>query len=269
VVDARGKKDKAAYLKELFAQGDHKGIVYCNSRARVSEVATALRKHLGDSVMFYHAGMPAADRREVERFFREGVLRVVVATTAFGEGIDLPDVRHVVLYHVNFDFADFNQQAGRAGRDGEPAQIHLLYGENDRKLNEWLIDIDAPKLETLREIYRAMKAMARDGVVRSSNADIAGIIGADNVRDKTIAAALRIFSDSGLVEDAEDDEGRYVRFLPVDGRVDMEQNERFAEGEATREDFELFARVALNDPAGTLERIINRPIYPSRIDLVR
>jgi hypothetical protein len=72
-----------------------------------------------------------------------------------------------------------------------------------------------------------------------------------------------------LVDAGEDDEGRYVRFLPVSGRVEMERNERYAEGEATREAFSRFAEVALSSPAGTLERIINRPIYPSRVDLRR
>ena len=66
------------------------------------------------------------------------------------------------------------------------------------------------------------------------------------MRDRTIGAALRIFDDSNLVEIGEDDEGRYVRFLPVDGKVDMERNERFAEGEATRESFEEFCTSALS-----------------------
>ena len=122
VIDARETRDKHAYLVELFARGEReKGIVYCNSRAEATSVARRLRRELGDEVMFYHARMPNADRLNVERYFREGVLRVVVATSAFGEGIDLPDVANVVLYHLNFDFGEFNQQAGRAGRDGNAA----------------------------------------------------------------------------------------------------------------------------------------------------
>jgi single-stranded-DNA-specific exonuclease len=281
VVDARGAKDKNAYVSELFA-GDHrnekgtlrqaqggKGIVYCNSRAEATKIAAQLRKRIGNEVMFYHARMPAADRLEVERLFREGFLRVVIATSAFGEGIDLPDVRNVVLYHLNFDSSEFNQQAGRAGRDGAPAQIHLLYGENDRALNEYLIALDAPALPVLREIYRGMKGLARGGVLRGGNAEIAGTLDLDNVRDRTIWAALRIFADSNLVEIGEDDEGSYVRFLPVSGKIDMERNERYAEGEANRDSFERFCTLALGAPAQTLERIINRPIYPGRIDLRR
>jgi single-stranded-DNA-specific exonuclease len=268
VVDARNTKDKTAYLKELFA-GDPsaKGIVYCYSRSEVTKVAKALRKPLNDAVMFYHGKMPNPDRLQVEQLFREGALRVVVATSAFGEGIDLPDVRNVVIYHLNFDAGEFNQQAGRAGRDGKPARIHLLYGQHDKGLNEFLIDLDSPRLERLREIYRGLRGIARAGVVHGSHSDIAATLGIDGVRDGTIAAAVRIFEDSGLAETGEDEEGRFVRFLPVRDKVDMASNERFAEGEAIRDAFAKFYELALGASAETLERVINRPIYPSRITL--
>jgi single-stranded-DNA-specific exonuclease len=272
VVDARGTKDKIAYLAKLFEAApvpNCKGIVYCNSRSEATKIAQRLRKTLGNTVVFYHAKMPNAERLNIERSFREGRLGVVVATSAFGEGIDLPDVRDVVLYHLNFDFGEFNQQAGRAGRDGEPARIHLLYGEHDRGLNQYLIDIDSPSLATLREIYRGTKKMAHGGLVRSDNAAIAGTLGIRGVEDRTIAAALRIFADSELIDAGEDDDGRYVRFLPVSGKVQMERNERYAEGEAIRELFTRFSNFALSASAETLERIINRPIYPSGVDLQR
>jgi single-stranded-DNA-specific exonuclease len=270
VVDGRGTKDKVAYLTELFSARDgppEKGIVYCHSRPEATKVAQRLRKHLGNTVMFYHGKMPNAERLEVEHLFREGELRVVVATSAFGEGIDLPDVRNVVLFHLNFDSGEFNQQAGRAGRDGNPAQIHLLYGPQDRTLNEFLIDLDAPPLARLREIYRGLRSLAGQGLVRGGNSEIAGTLDIDRVRDRTIEAALRIFSDSRLVEVGEDDEGRFVRFLEVSGRIEMERNERYAEGEATREAFSQFCELALFAPAETLERVLNRPIYPSSVRL--
>ncbi len=270
IADGRGTKDKLAYLTELFSSRDgppEKGIIYCHSRPEVTKVAQRLRKHLGNTVMFYHGKMPNAERLEVERLFREGALRVVVATSAFGEGIDLPDVRNVVLFHLNFDSGEFNQQAGRAGRDGSPAQIHLLYGPQDRTLNEFLIDLDAPPLARLREIYRGLRSLARQALVRGGNAEIAGTLEIDRVRDRTIEAALRIFSDSGLVEVGEDDDGRFIRFLEVSGRIEMERNERYAEGEATREAFSRFCELALFAPPETLERVLNRPIYPSSVRL--
>ncbi len=270
VVDARGTKDKIRYLSDLLRTGegrDEKAIIYCYSRPEVTKVAQRLRKDLANTVMFYHGKMPNGERLEIERLFRDGALRVVVATSAFGEGIDLPDIRNVVLYHLNFDSGEFNQQAGRAGRDGGAAQIHLLYGQHDRSLNEYLIDLDAPPLPRLREIYRGLRGLSRDALVRGENAEIAGILQIDRVQDRTIAAALRIFSDSHLVRVGEDDDGRFVRFLPVSGRVEMERNERYAEGEATREAFSQFCELALHAPAQTLERVINRPIYPTGVHL--
>lgn len=268
VTDARGTREKQTYLELLFSKRE-KGIVYCNSRVEATKLATTLRRKLGDSVMFYHAGMPSSDRHEVERLFREGELQVVVATSAFGEGIDLPDVRHVVLYHLNFDFTEFNQQAGRAGRDGQPAEIHLLFGETDRSINEFIIDREAPTLPALRALYRGLRGLARGGYVRASNVDIARTLELDKVTDRTVARALQIFADEALLEVAEDDDGRYVRFLPVDGKVDLTRNERFEEGEAERESFRRFCDLALNAKAETLERIINRPIYPSGVELRR
>lgn len=275
VVDTRGTKDKNAYLSTLFAESGERGIVYCYSRPEVTKVAQRLRKELGNRVTFYHGKMPNHERLEVERLFREGALRVVVATSAFGEGIDLPDVGNVVLYHLNFDTGEFNQQAGRAGRDGAPARIHLLYGRADRALNEYLIDVDSPPLERLREIYRGLRGLAHpstgsgQAVLHGENNAIAGALGIDRVLDRTVGAALRIFADSKLIEIGDDDEGRYVRLLPVGERVDMERNERYAEGEATREAFAQFSELALNAPASTLERLINRPIYPSNVPLRR
>jgi single-stranded-DNA-specific exonuclease len=219
--------------------------------------------------MFYHAGMPSPERAEVEARFRAGELRVIVATSAFGEGIDLPDVRNVVLYHLNFDFTEFNQQAGRAGRDGKPADIHLLFGEADRRINEFIIDQEAPTLNVLREIYKGMRALASDGMLRMTYVDIARTLDLDKANERTVGTAVRIFEDEHLVETGIDDEGRYLRFLPTSGKVDLTKNERFAEGEAAREDFARFCDLILSADAQTLQRIINRPIYPERVGLRR
>ncbi|MDP9024112.1 MAG: DEAD/DEAH box helicase, partial [Candidatus Eremiobacteraeota bacterium] len=266
--DTRGVKDKTSYLRDLFAGGE-RGIVYCNSRKEATDVAGALRKQLGGWVMFYHAGMPTPERHDVERYFRAGELRVVVATSAFGEGIDLPDVRHVVLYHLNFDFTEFNQQSGRAGRDGADATIHLLFGDSDRRINEYIIDRDAPTLPVLRALYRGIRGLAHEGTVRMSYVDIARTLDLDKANERTVSRALRIFEDVSLVEIAEDDDGRYIRFLPVDGKINLEENERFAEGEAERDAFKRFCDLVLHAKAGQLERIVNRPIYPQRVELLR
>src|SRR5665213_2112792 len=178
VVDARGTSDKLAYIERVIGDGA-KAIVYCNSRAEATKTAEKLRAVAREGIAFYHAGVASAERAEVERYFREGAIRVVVATSAFGEGIDLPDVRHVFLYHMNFDFTEFNQQAGRAGRDGADASIHLLFGEKDRRINDFIIEKSAPTLETLRRLYAAMKRLTSDGTLRTAYADVAATLDFD------------------------------------------------------------------------------------------
>lgn len=266
LVDARGTRDKAAYLLEALEAGG-KAIVYCNSRSEAMKVAERLRARFGNEVAFYHAGVPSAERSAVENYFRAGELRVVVATSAFGEGIDLPDVRNVFLYHLNFDFTEFNQQAGRAGRDGADAHIHLLFGEGDRRINDFIIAKQAPSLHVLRELYRVIRGTARDAVVRLDNAELARIADMDMVAPETIGTALRIFDDAGLVETGIDDDGRYVRFLPAAQKIDMTKNARFAEGEAERESFQGFCELALGAKVDLLQSVIDRPIYPDGVAL--
>jgi single-stranded-DNA-specific exonuclease len=268
VVDARGTTNKLAYIERIVAGGD-KAIVYTNSRSEATKTAEKLRSRAGEGIAFYHAGVGSAERAHVERYFREGAIRVVVATSAFGEGIDLPDVRHVFLYHLNFDFTEFNQQAGRAGRDGEDAWIHLLFGETDRRINDFIIDRAAPTLETLRRLYAATKRLGSNGTLHMTNADIASTLDFDRVDATTVAAALRIFADAGLVEGGEDDDGRFTRFLPVRHKVDLTTSERYAEGEAEREAFARFCDVALTAAPEVLEALIDRPIYPANVPLLR
>ncbi len=269
VVDARGTRQKPAYLAELFEREDGKGIIYCNSRSEAAKIAERLRFPFRNEVMFYHAGMPSSERAEVESLFRGGQLRLIVATSAFGEGIDLPDVRNVVLYHLNFDFTEFNQQAGRAGRDGVPAQIHLLFGEADRRINEFIIDQESPTISVLRLLYKGMRELAPDGTLHMTFVDIARTLDLDKADERTVGVAVRIFEDEGLLESGVDDDGRYIRFKRVNGKVDLTKNERFAEGEAAREDFARFCDLILTSNAQSLERIINRPIYPERVELLR
>jgi single-stranded-DNA-specific exonuclease len=267
VVDARGVTNKLAYIATRAA-GPGKSIVYCTSRSEATKIAEKLRTTIAE-VAFYHAGVPSPERGEIERLFRENELRVVVATSAFGEGIDLPDVRNVFLYHLNFDFTEFNQQAGRAGRDGDDAEIHLLFGEKDRRINDFILERSAPTLYTLRALYREIKRLGTDGVIRMAYVDIAETLAMDKVDASTVSTAIRIFEESGLVVVSQDDDGRSVRFIDVKEKIDLSANTRFAEGEAERENFGRFCAIVLEAAPDVLESVINRPIYPSNVPLMR
>ena len=114
------------------------GIVYCLSRRRVEEVAFRLKKD-GISALPYHAGMSDGNRSDYQtRFLRDDV-QVMVATIAFGMGIDKPDIRFVVHYDLPRNLENYYQEAGRAGRDSEPAQCLLLFGGKDIHTIEYFI----------------------------------------------------------------------------------------------------------------------------------
>jgi ATP-dependent DNA helicase RecQ len=126
-------------MRFLQARQEQSGIVYALSRRRVEEIAGKLRDR-GIAAAAYHAGLSAGRRAEVQEGFLRDELRVVVATVAFGMGIDKPDVRFVVHYDLPKNIEGYYQETGRAGRDGLPAEALLLYGAQDIATARWLIE---------------------------------------------------------------------------------------------------------------------------------
>ncbi len=129
---------KEALLRIVRANAGKSGIVYCGTRKNVDEVADFLSKH-GISAGRYHAGMADNERSAAQENFVYDRAQVMVATNAFGMGIDKSDVAFVVHYNMPKDLESYYQEAGRAGRDGSPAQCILLYSGADVRLNEFLI----------------------------------------------------------------------------------------------------------------------------------
>jgi ATP-dependent DNA helicase RecQ len=123
----RGMDQLTKFLK---TQENDSGIVYALSRKRTEELATHLEVQ-GMSVAAYHAGLPAAVRQDVQERFIKDDLQIVVATVAFGMGIDKPNVRYVVHYDMPKNIEGYYQETGRAGRDSLPSEALLLFGAQD------------------------------------------------------------------------------------------------------------------------------------------
>lgn len=124
-----------------FLQPRYKGagIVYCLSRQRVEKVAGALTE-AGFQAAPYHAGLPAGARKQVQEDFLRDDIRIIVATVAFGMGIDKSNIRWVVHYDIPKNIESYYQETGRAGRDGLPAEALLLFGYGDISLARGLIE---------------------------------------------------------------------------------------------------------------------------------
>ncbi|MCB9730646.1 MAG: ATP-dependent DNA helicase RecQ [Deltaproteobacteria bacterium] len=139
VVPIRRMTEKTEHLRRLLAGIEGSVVIYCATRRHCEDVALTLSR-LGISAGVYHGGLDDEARRDVQDAFQGNTIRVIVATNAFGMGIDKPDVRAVVHYDIPGSLEAYYQEAGRAGRDGAPARCVLLFTYADTRIHEFFID---------------------------------------------------------------------------------------------------------------------------------
>jgi len=188
--------EKTAMMKKRLAGLSGAAIIYTGTRKKVERIAESLRKS-EFTARAYHAGMDKTERNRVQDGFMEGRIDLVVATNAFGMGIDRSDIRMVIHHAFPGSIEAYYQESGRAGRDGEPATCLLLYSAFDRKLQEFFIEARYPSREKVIEIYNRLRQRPED-LLWMTYRDI-GMLGEEKISELTVASCIKILEDAGVL----------------------------------------------------------------------
>jgi len=202
VAYAPTKEAKLYHLRAALPQDaealDGTYLVYVGTRSGAEEQANLIRHVIGLPAAAYHGGMDRVQRDEAQRSFQKGEVAVVVGTSAFGMGIDKPNVRGVIHFDIPGTLEAYYQEAGRAGRDGEPAICTLIYYPKDRALQEWFIENDAPTRDELVGLYHwIVRQGGEDGRVVVDAGILSSVLGLSDVK---MRVGISLLQQAGCLE---------------------------------------------------------------------
>ena len=195
VLPAREKKHKLPLILDVVRNAAPPGIVYATTRKDCEELAAHLRRS-GVDAAAYHAGMGAAERSDVQERFMTDELSVVVATIAFGMGVDKPNVRFVVHSSVPGSLPAYMQESGRAGRDGEGSECVVLYRGADLGRRKRLVTLGTAGEEDVSSLFYALAGLEREGRVNVPPNALSALGGVDPDAAWIVLGSLE---ESGLI----------------------------------------------------------------------
>jgi ATP-dependent DNA helicase RecQ len=198
VLPAQNDAEKDTLMVETLRKTDGLAVVYASTRKSVDRLSFLLEQQ-GIPSAGYHAGLDDSHRREVQEAFMSERIRAIIATNAFGMGIDKPNVRVVIHHSMPGTLEAYYQEAGRAGRDGLQSEVFLLHSFPDRFTHEFFIKGAYPERSVVEQTYAALaRASKKSETLPDSIEDLVPIIG-NKINPREAESALRILSQAGAI----------------------------------------------------------------------